>query len=101
VTDRSRAQEGTPSVPVIFYLFADRIVPKHPLLVEGTSIPCTEVRVRSSRSRDAAIRGAPSRSRRAKAPNLLSELRRRCPQLLLQELSFRGALTFELSRLVA
>jgi hypothetical protein len=35
----------TPSVPVILYLFADRIVPKHPMLVEGTSIPCTDVRV--------------------------------------------------------
>jgi hypothetical protein len=45
MTDRSGAPEGTPSVPVIFYLFADRIVPKHPMLVEGTSIPCTEVRV--------------------------------------------------------
>jgi hypothetical protein len=32
-------------VPMIFYLFGDRIVPKHPLLVEGTSIPCTEVKV--------------------------------------------------------
>jgi hypothetical protein len=45
VTDGFGAPEGTPSVPVIFYLFADRIVPKHPMLVEGTSIPCTEVRV--------------------------------------------------------
>jgi hypothetical protein len=45
MTDRSSAPEGTPSVPVIFYLFADRIVPRHPLLVEGTPVPCTEVRV--------------------------------------------------------
>jgi hypothetical protein len=45
MTDRSGAPESSPSVPVIFYLFADRIVPKHPMLVEGTSIPCTEVRV--------------------------------------------------------
>ena len=47
MTDRSGAPEGTPSVPVIFYLFADRIVPKHPKLVEGTSIPCTEARVQT------------------------------------------------------
>jgi hypothetical protein len=45
VTDRSSVPESTPSVPVIFYLFADRIVPKHAPLVEGTSVPCTEVRV--------------------------------------------------------
>ena len=45
MTDRFAASEGTPSAPLIFYLFADRIVPKHPMLVEGTSIPCTEVRV--------------------------------------------------------
>jgi hypothetical protein len=45
VTDRSGAPESTPSAPVIFYLFADRIVPKHAPLVEGTSVPCTEVRM--------------------------------------------------------
>jgi hypothetical protein len=45
MTDRSGTPEGTLSVPVVFYLFADRIVPKHPMLVEGTSIPCTEAKV--------------------------------------------------------
>ena len=45
MADKSGAPEGMPSVPVIFYLFADRIVPKHPTLVEGTSIPSTEARV--------------------------------------------------------
>jgi hypothetical protein len=45
VTDRPSVRESTPSVPAIFYLFADRIVPKHAPLVDGTSVPCTEVRV--------------------------------------------------------
>jgi hypothetical protein len=39
------AVEGQPSVPVIVYLYADRFVTKHPVLIEGISIPCSKVRV--------------------------------------------------------
>jgi hypothetical protein len=34
-----------PSVPVIVYLCADKFVTKHPVLFEGTSVPCSKVRV--------------------------------------------------------
>jgi hypothetical protein len=45
MTLSSHAVEDKPSVPVIVYLFADRFVTKHPVLIEGTSIPCSNVRV--------------------------------------------------------
>jgi hypothetical protein len=45
MTTSSHAVEAKPSVPVIVYLYADRFVTKHPVLIEGTSIPCSKVRV--------------------------------------------------------
>ncbi len=37
--------EDTPSVPVLAYLYADRLVPKVSFRTEGTHVPCTDHRV--------------------------------------------------------
>jgi hypothetical protein len=45
MTYRTNAVEEEPSVPVLVYLCADRLVTKQPYLVEGTCVPCSKARV--------------------------------------------------------
>lgn len=43
-----QASVGKPSVPVIVYLYAHRLVPRESLPIGGTEVPCTDMRVQSN-----------------------------------------------------
>lgn len=42
-----QASEAKPSVPVIAYLYAHRLIPKDSIPIWGTRVPCTDIRVRT------------------------------------------------------